>query len=57
VIVKAERGPYLNNEVAEQAYQKSSLASCRVTLENQRVPSGSRVIRELLMLFMTASEF
>lgn len=50
-------GTNLKMEVAAQAYAKSWLASCLVTLENQRLPSGSSVIRELLILLIPPSEF
>jgi hypothetical protein len=48
---------HLKTEVAAHAYAKSSLASYLVTLENHKLPSGSRVIRELLMLFIPPSVF
>jgi hypothetical protein len=48
---------HLNTEVAAQAYAKSSLASCLVTLENHKLPSGSKVIRELFILFIPPSVF
>ena len=41
---------HLKVDVAEQAYLKSLLSSARVTLVNQRVPSGSTVMRVELML-------